>query len=73
MLDVKPDISIIVPVYNTESFLPACSSLLMPKGEERMRLSLLTMAQLMGHLRYVTIIAKGTKRPSQSTRITKAY
>ena len=24
MLDVKPDISIIVPVYNTESFLPAC-------------------------------------------------
>lgn len=24
MVDVKPDISIIVPVYNTESFLPAC-------------------------------------------------
>ena len=24
MLDVKPDISIIVPVYNTKSFLPAC-------------------------------------------------
>lgn len=24
MLDEKPDISIIVPVYNTERFLPAC-------------------------------------------------